>query len=162
MGILRDIQDASRNLQPKVLSNSTPIIDIEAGATHKYGVDAVAYNSDVTGWGKDVLQQLKSSIRQLSKEGKGELVKSLRLRTRTDYGLIDRITFNFRRHGVFWHKGVGKGQPISGKVLTSGGIKRQPAEWFNPVIERNINKLADIVASYMAQAAVNATRMKIN
>lgn len=136
-------------------------------------INDIAYNNDVRSWGQKTRRKLVSSIKQLTQKGKGDLVKHLRMKTKKDYGLVDRVTYQFPRHGVFFHKGTGKGYKITGgvlrrvpsgknKTLTSSSIKRVPAEWFNPVINDNVDSLADMVAKHMADAAVNATRLKIN
>jgi hypothetical protein len=135
--------------------------------------DITLYNQEVKGWGDKIRSRLANSIKQLSQKGKGELMKSLTMKTRRYYGAIDRITYNFERHGVFFHKGTGRGYKMTGgnvmrvatgnnKTLTDSSIKRKPAEWFNPIINNNIDDLANIVAIHMADAAVNATRLKIN
>jgi hypothetical protein len=136
-------------------------------------IDSALYNRQITGWGHVTRNELINSIEKLSQKGKGDLVKKLSMKTRKDYGLIDRITYSFPRHGVFFHKGTGRGYKVvagqvvrapsgKSKILNAEGIKRKPAEWFNPVIDNNIDNLADLVANYMADAAVNATRIKIN
>lgn len=147
------------------------------------------YNSRVSEWGYNVAQQLKASIGLLLSKGKGDLLKSLRTKTKKDFGEIDRITYGFQRHGVFAHKGVGRGYKMIGgkvmrvsgsegaafvaayakiknrehttKVLTVAAIKRQPVEWFNPIINENIDELANMVTSMRADQAVNATKIMI-
>ena len=52
---------------------------------------------------------------------------------------------------VFVHKGVGKGTPI-GMV---GSTNRKPKEWFNPVIDKRVELLADKVAEHSADIVVN-------
>lgn len=103
-----------------------------------------------------------------SKQRKEEkLVNSLRPSTKQHYGEIDTISFSFERHGIFLHKGVGRGWEMSGKLVTrtaTGKMKgggRNVVEWFNPVIERNAPVLADQIAEVNADAVVNATKLKI-
>jgi hypothetical protein len=52
---------------------------------------------------------------------------------------------------VYVHKGVGRGTPIE-KV---GQTKRKAKEWYNPVIDRRIDELGDIVAEELGAAIVN-------
>ena len=52
---------------------------------------------------------------------------------------------------VFVHKGVGKGTPISRQGQTS----RVAKEWFNPVMDKNIEDLADTLAEKQADLIVN-------
>lgn len=146
------------------------------------------YNQEVEQFGLNLLTLLRINISALKETGsKGTLGRSLRLKTYMEYGEIERLSFRFTRHGVFFHKGVGRGyQMIGGKVmrvpaggkvlrnyaeakgrgggpvvLTGTGLKRQPKEWFNPPIESRIQQLIDIVANYRADQAVDATQIKI-
>ena len=140
------------------------------------------YNSDVSVFGKKLGNKLRYKIRTLSKKGKGDLVRSLRMKKKMFYGEIDNLTYSFERHGIFWHKGVGGGYKIiggrlvrvqtKGKLLRSGKdeksilpsnapIRRKPVEWFNPILDANIPELANIVASHHADRAVDATEIKI-
>lgn len=126
------------------------------------------FNDKVSVWGSSVAQQLKMSIRTLTSKGKGELVKSLRLKTKKYYGEIDRVTYRFWRHGVFLHKGVGRGYKMEGGAVMRAGLVerksqlsqgRKPVEWFNPVLDKRVPKLADMVAEMRADQAVRATKM---
>lgn len=146
------------------------------------------YNDRVTDWGSQTAVKLRNSIRALLHKGKKDLLKSLRLKTAQWYGEVDKLSYHFNRHGVFVHKGVGRGYAmVGGKVIrvsgsasdafwkeyaklknrefkpkvVKGDIKRDPKEWFNPVIEKNIDKLADMVAEMNADRAVNATKILI-
>ncbi len=57
---------------------------------------------------------------------------------------------------VYVHKGVGRGTPIE-KV---GTTSRKPKELFNPVIDRRIDELADIVAEELGAALINNLLIK--
>lgn len=97
----------------------------------------------------------------------GKLVNSIKPSTRQSYGEIDTISFSFERHGIFLHKGVGRGWEMTGKVvrrtakgkMENGG--RNAVEWFNPVIDKNVPDLADQIATVNADAVVNAAKLKI-
>lgn len=62
-------------------------------------------------------------------------------------GLPQRIAWGFAKHGVFREKGVGKGRGIK-----SG--KTNPAPWFNPTMQVQVEKLADIVNDKFAELTV--------
>lgn len=143
------------------------------------------YNKRVTEWGSKLGNKIRASIRSLTSKGKGDLVKSLRLKAKKWYGEVDLLTYQFDRHGVFVHKGVGRGYHMEGgrvvrgdkpgKVLTaltvnqklhqvvlkSARVNRKPAEWFNPVVAENIEGLANLIAEMDADRMVNATKMMI-
>ena len=53
-----------------------------------------------------------------------------------------------------------KDQP--GFFLPDGNRQHQPIRWFDPVIEKNLPKLADIVADYAADMQIDASRIFID
>jgi hypothetical protein len=144
------------------------------------------YNRRVTAWGSALGNKIRASIRALTTKGKGDLVKSLRLKATKWYGEVDLLSYHFVRHGVFVHKGVGRGYMMRGgsvvrgykpgrdlkifknknafprsKILKSNTFNRQPLEWFNPVVQENIEGLADLIAELDADKVVNATKILI-
>ena len=97
----------------------------------------------------------------------GKLVNSIKPSTKQSFGEIDTISFSFERHGIFVHKGVGRGWEKKGPMVTrtakgkmSGG-GRNIVEWFNPVIDRNAPELADQIALINADAVLNATKLMV-
>jgi hypothetical protein len=144
-------------------------------------------NNAVLGWIPRVNRQLRASaswfafgktepfiIRgtgaKLRKEGK--LVNSIKPSTKQTLGEIDTISFSFERHGIFVHKGVGRGYKMNkgtGLVIRTAK-KREPnarvkdriaVEWFNPVIDLNAPRLADQIAEINANAVLNASKLRI-
>ncbi|HSO89411.1 MAG TPA: hypothetical protein VLQ91_22855 [Draconibacterium sp.] len=97
----------------------------------------------------------------------GKLVNSIKPSTKQSFGEIDTISFSFERHGIFVHKGVGRGWEMTGKLVSrtaKGKIQnggRNVVEWFNPVIDRHAPDLADQIAVVNADAVVNAAKLKI-
>jgi hypothetical protein len=57
---------------------------------------------------------------------------------------------------IYVHKGVGRGTPIE-KV---GQTTRKPKPWFNPVVEKRIDELADIVAEEIGDSFLNNLLIK--
>src|SRR4030042_1523926 len=147
------------------------------------------YNRRITAWGSGLGLAIMSRFRMLTNKGKGDLLKSLRLKIGEWFGEVDLLTYRFARHGVFIHKGVGRGHGLwDGKVMHYRGdlsiqsmkknpkfknkkyesnvpagfvLKRMPIEWFNPVVNDNIKGLADLIAEMDADRLVNATKMLI-
>lgn len=147
------------------------------------------YNNRVTAWGSALGVKIRASIRSLTSKGKGDLLRSLRLKTGKWYGEVDKLAYHFVRHGVFVHKGVGRGYRMVGgrvmrvsgsasnqavkdyarvknrsfspKVLTAASMERKAVEWFNPVVKNNIAGLADLVAEMSADRVVNASKILI-
>lgn len=151
------------------------------------GLDLKAQNELVAQWSSMVQQHLRGAtvILQHGKDGtvsrpakapvrtERKLENSILASTRQHYGISDRVSFKFERHGVFVHKGVGRGYEMQGGMvirtaksedsLTSNAIGRArvPYEWFNPVLERTLPELADKLAEINADAVLNSTRMMI-
>lgn len=146
---------------------------------------ATAYNQAVEAWQAEVTRQLQQKV----------AVKSLRIAQelqprayRDKYGLVNRLGFSFPRHGIWLHKGAGRGQGgwigshwnklkvINGVEIDTGierhtnpasinGLqgtgKRRAYEWFDPVIDANIGKLEEIVMNYFDTMIVDASRIYI-
>ena len=143
------------------------------------------YNALVDKWGFKTRMQLKNSISRLSMKGKRELVTKLQYKTKKDFGETEAVIFSFPRHGVFFHKGVGRGYiMMNGTVIrgqrkdkTSHGkntekntmfsavtvpLKRKPKDWFNPVFKTAIPQLADIIATTKADQIFEVKHLKLN
>lgn len=89
-----------------------------------------------------------------------KLAASIRSKTGIHDGEIDIITYQFERHGVFVHKGVGRGYPIKGgaTIKNPSGKTRVAVEWFNPVLDHEVQKLANLIARINADAVLNSAR----
>ena len=137
-----------------------------------------AFNKSVQQWTSDAETALKASVRSLVKRNVS-LSDSISGRVFFDrkYGKeANRIGFAFDRHGVYIHRGAGKGQGGTSTTSTwinkhgkrmrrapestglQGTGKRQPIEWFNPIIRGRIEKLRDMVSDYSATMQLNIVR----
>jgi hypothetical protein len=109
-------------------------------------------NAEVSQWGGSTTKDLKSEFSRLKilhvkrSPSLRPAVEILNERFSKQQGLINKIAFRFPRHMVFVHNGVGKGVPADFSGITS----RKPKEWFNPIMDKNVEDLADIVASNQA------------
>lgn len=141
---------------------SQPPVSI-SNTSHSFNTEE--QNAVIRKWIPKVRSNLKANAKRLvngktqsfvKRPGRteGKLADSIRSKTRKDHGVIETVTFQFERHGVFVHKGVSRGHPI--------GNPRQANEWFNPPLDKYLPELADRIAAINTDAAVNATRMKIN
>lgn len=84
-------------------------------------------------------------------------INSLKQSTRKDnFGIINRVGYNMPRHMIYVHKGVGRGTPIE----KAGQTNRKAKPWFNPVINRRIDELADIVAEELGSDIINNLAIK--
>ena len=140
------------------------------------------FNQYFRAWASKVRRKLRSNARWFS-DGKtegfvtrgihsgnlrqeGKLADSIYTRMKQDYGRYDSVSFNFERHGVFIHKGVGRGYKQTGSFVTriakyDAQKTRYAVEWFNPVLNDYLPELADKVAESDANAAMNAFRGNI-
>jgi len=159
------------------------------------------YNNMIKRWSAMVRRKLYGSVLRFRKGKPGAITRGLNsANSRTEYklkdnlsykpgysyGQIESVSYRFERHGVFVHKGVGRGYIMSGGVVVrgykpskeakayakaknraigntilSGPVRRQPADWFNPIMDQNVPELADKVAQMNADAIVNALRLRI-
>lgn len=145
--------------------------------------DAVnEFNSKVKAWTRKVESELKASANTKFKHSEREvtndfprLAESIKAKVKFDkqYKLETRsVGFSIARHGVYLHQGArtGYGGLVGGKWTDKYGKLKQTnikslgkqgtgeskaIHWFNPVIERNIDELIEIVANYSADIAVN-------
>jgi len=86
--------------------------------------DAKAQNDAVSKWASLVQRKLRDRTfwfdhgKQGTSNRPGRIEKnlgdSIKSVTKKQYGVIDRLTYSFERHGVFGHKGVGRGYEMQG------------------------------------------------
>lgn len=159
------------------------------------------YNQMIRHWSSMVRRKLVGSVLRFhnGKEGavtrgiprhqartEFKLKDNISYRTHQDYGQVDGVGFRFERHGVFVHKGVGRGYIMAGitvvigkkastemknyakaqnreakDTILQGPVRRKPEEWFNPVLDQHVPELVDKVTTMNADAAVNALRMRV-
>lgn len=111
-----------------------------------------------------VIKKQKDTGERLEKKVK----TSMNHRVFYKFSISEGVSFRFERHGVFLHKGVGRGYQMQGGMVVRvaknppKGEVRRPVEWFNPIINARTPQLANDIARVNADAAVNATRMRIN
>lgn len=137
------------------------------------------FNNDIKGWSIDVTRQLRTNVRMLVKQDE-ELSSSVEPNIYKYKGEANRIGFSFAREGVYIHHGAGRGQggyrggskwrdkrgkmkmtnPLSFFKMGTGN--RKQIKWFDPVIEKNLPALADIVSEYSADMQIDATRIFID
>ena len=153
--------------------------------------DYMRQNMVVREWMVRVKGLLRQSARQfvrgkqakgITRSGKGGGVPK-KGRSRTEYKLAqtfsgrvlykhnisEGVSYRFERHGVFVHKGVGRGYQMQGGMVVRTAKSpypnprpRVPVDWFNSILDNNVPELADRVGQINADAAINAARMRIN
>jgi len=155
-----------------------PLTPPRITATSLTNTEVQEQNEAVSKWSSMVQRRLRQSLQQFN-NGKNSTVQrlgrsermlrtSLNSKTKQNYGVIDRVSIQFERHGVFVHKGVGNGYKMQGGTMIRTAKKPIPdprsrvaVEWFNPILDQALPELADKLADIGANAVVNATRMRI-
>ena len=142
----------------------------EQGKTQRFarsqwnGEEAQAFNERLIAWGAKVAAAMPQSISSHGIYGKS-LRKSIKTTFFYEYGEIFRLGFSFARHGIFVHKGVGRGYVMSSgtviKTAKTQGFNRKPKPWFNPVVESFIPELEKIIFDYTDTAIINSSRIYI-
>src|SRR5674476_883210 len=125
--------------------------------------DVQEQNEAVSKWSSMVQRRLRQSLQQFN-NGKNSTVQrpgrsermlrtSLNSKTKQNYGVIDRVSIQFERHGVFVHKGVGNGYNMQGGTvirtaknqyqIPSRGLRWNGLirSWTNPFLNWLINWL---------------------
>lgn len=118
--------------------------------------DIEKVNAVVKGWKDETHTELKGQFTKLDirhverSPSQTAAVKILRSVVGYSFGLASKVGVKFPKHMVFVHKGVGRG----------GEGNRKKKEWFNPVMDKQVEKLADDLAEEHADLAVNAINIK--
>lgn len=116
----------------------------------------VSNNDIITRWGRATLLQLKARIGSLGiKYSADSSMRKISVGYKKSSTEIKRIVFKMPRHAIFVHRGVGRGTSIS----QVGSTNRVAKEWFTPVIDQNIESLADEVAANTADILTNSVRI---
>lgn len=139
------------------------------------------FNRNVEEWTDKSKQALRVSIQSMVKRNV-YLSDSLKGNVYYDSKYAkeaNRVGFSFAREGIYIHKGAGRGQggAIGGRWIdrfgrmktradSSAGLQgtgsRKPIPWFDPVIDRRLPQLADIVSEYSLTMQINATNIFID
>jgi len=120
--------------------------------------EADALNDKIRAWDKDNKQELVNEMNQLNikhypySRSPQPLQQALKSRVVEKGGLVNKISYKMPRSAVFVHKGVSKSHPKSNP--------RQAKEWFNPIVNKNTDKLAEIVAEGCSTLVVNSLKIK--
>lgn len=115
-------------------------------------------NNNIEQWDEDNKRDVLSEMDSLGIQhykyspNKTPLRKAFKSTLRKRFDLVDRITYKMPRSAIFLHKGVSRGH---GK-----DNPRKAKEWYQPVVDNNIDKLADIVADGQGTLVINSLKIK--
>lgn len=157
-------------------SNSHPRIFVSAGSSGNYPVET--HNQLLKNWSTKVVRDLRKSARWfdegkeqafIQRKGRTEnkLVRSIRVKLGKESGIVEYVGFSFERHGVFVHKGVGRGYEMAGNFVirtasASSGKPRIAVEWFNPVLDKHLPEIANKLAELDANLVLNTVLARIH
>lgn len=131
------------------------------------------FNEKVRGWTISVRSRMarnapKYTGVEWSKRVDPKLAASLSYRIRKDReDISSRIKYQFPRHGVFIHYGVGRGYMREGGAVVkvsrsrTQGINRRPNDWFDVEIRNNMEDLAEIAQEFYGDWALDDMLSKI-
>ena len=146
---------------------------------------ATAFNRDVERWAENISRMLRLKIQSRSQTVARELHANFYT---DDYGLVHRIGFSFPRHGIYIHKGAGRGQGgwIGSKretLKTVGGVQvgtgivrhtdpqslgkqgtgnRRAYPWFDSTLRAHIHELEQIATDYFDTMIIDATNIYVD
>jgi hypothetical protein len=90
----------------------------------------------------------------------GKLASKFKSKVGYQFDIASKIAYKFERYGVFVEKGVGRGYPIesvkgnAAAIASASGKGRIAKPWFNPTIEKEAARLADLLQQDVADIAV--------
>jgi len=119
-------------------------------------------NTPINNWGKQRFQELKQEIVKLgirhtaASASPKAAINSLQYKTRKQNSIINRLGYVIPRHMIYVHKGVGRGTTIA----QAGKTNRKIKPWFNPVIDRHMDELGDLVAEKLGDGIINNILIK--
>lgn len=131
------------------------------------------FNEKVRGWTISVRSRMARNAPKYTgvesrKRVDPKLAASLSYRIRKDReDISSRIKYQFPRHGVFIHYGVGRGYMREGGAVVkvsrsrTQGINRRPNDWFDVEIRNNMEDLAEIAQEFYGDWALDDMLSKI-
>ena len=100
------------------------------------------------------LKQKLVLINSTERKKRQSLMRSLKIKLKRREGILERISFSFIRHGIFYEQGVGRG-----RTKGSGNVKTNP--WIKPVLDAEIEELSTLIAERYADLAVEELKINI-
>jgi hypothetical protein len=126
-------------------------------------IDWSKFNSDARAFARRSPYYFISSLLSLRIGKTFDLADGFKASLGMQYGVASKISYKFLRYGAFVEKGVGRGYPIesikSNSAIinqASSGKGRQPKPWFNPVIDKEVQRAGDILIKDLGDIAVKS------
>lgn len=130
------------------------------------------YRQEVRSWAAEAARKMRGA----SPRRTGQLLALLKHRLRMRTGVPEAVFFQFPRYAVWVEKGAGKGHggrkgsrwysngtlrrtdKASLGRMNSGARRARP--FINPVLDTDVELLADIMVHHMGSQAINAMRIR--
>jgi len=115
-------------------------------------------NNGIAGWAKGTKSEVINELNALgvkhykNSPNKVPLRKAIKDSVRKRFDSIDRISYKIPRSAIFLHKGVSRGHGKSNP--------RKAKEFYNPIVDKRMDELADIVAEGQGNIIVNSLNIK--
>ena len=119
--------------------------------------DVDKYKEEVVDWSKQTNNELKDKIDSLGvtrypySRDPVPLKQAIKGKVYDKNGLPSIIGFKMPKTGIWVQKGVSRGHPIANP--------REAKDWYNSTIEKEIDKLGDIVMNNTGNMIVNALKI---
>lgn len=125
------------------------------------------YNRQMEAWARKTQQLAKQQAAQLTrgkssthtyktgkKAGKSEknLRNSIQFQLKSRAGEVAGVAFQFPVHGIFKEYGVSRGYPAHGHM------RRSLSDWLSSALDKQDERLADIVALYQSDKVLHTFR----
>jgi len=132
-------------------------------------IDQNKFNRETRRWAIEQKNAMRSRIAMLTNKGKhrlllfkriqgikgnssairnDKLINTLKTYTKKNFGLNERISYSYARHGYFIAVGSSRGH-------NKNTNPRKKIDWYNSILTANIPELAKIVAEHQANAVVS-------
>jgi len=136
------------------------------------------FNDKVKGWAISTRGRMAANApvyggKESSTRTEKKLAQSISFGVKYGFGSASRIQFQFERHGIFVHYGVGRGYIKTGNSVVrgyitklkrkkavkhispqGGGMNRHPVDWFDVEIRTGLKGLADITQEFYGDLAM--------
>jgi len=117
---------------------------------------------EVRAWSNVTAKKMRYRIASLTLDERIRLSQSLRLESSVKGRVnsrnleLERVSFRFLRHGIFLERGVGRGRPAN-----SAAARRAAKPWIKPILDMEIDELADIISEEYADIGASLIVIKV-
>jgi len=124
-------------------------------------LDIQKFNTDVRRWSYDTRNMLTQQVQLLTNSEKAEFIRTrswqplaanINPRTIVTYGVPERVIFSYPAHGYYISVGSGRGH-------NKNTNPRKIVDWYNQVLDKQLEVLADVVANHLDDMAIRVSKI---